>query len=170
MKNALVVVDVQEYFLNKYTKHLPQKIVDFVGKNKSRFDYVVFFKFQNRRNSNWSKILGWNEMFKDEKCKLAPKLNSLSSKGNIFIKKASFSIFRSVRFNKFLKEKKITNLFLCGLDTDACVYVSIFEAFERGYDVKVIENLCASHWGIKQHNEAIAAIKRNLSGKIITKV
>lgn len=44
MKNALIIIDVQKYFLNKHTKHIPEKIAKFLEKNRD-FNFVLFFKF-----------------------------------------------------------------------------------------------------------------------------
>lgn len=48
MKNAIVVIDVQEYFLNEVTNNVPTKIARFLEKNGNKFDFVLFFKFINK--------------------------------------------------------------------------------------------------------------------------
>jgi len=40
----------------------------------------------------------------------------------------------------YLKEKGITELFLCGLAADICVYFSIIDAFNEGFDCTFIED------------------------------
>jgi len=168
MKKVLIVIDVQKYFINKHTKDLPKKIAEFIEDKKNFFDKIFFFKFQNKKGSNWTKLLNWHKMKTEDEIEVAHKLLPYSKRNNTFVKKASFSIFRVNDFVSKLKKNKISKLYLCGLDTDACVYVSLFEAFERGHDVKVIQDLCASHWGKKHHNEAIKSFKRNLGKNRVT--
>ena len=85
----------------------------------------------------------------------------------MFTKKASFSIFRTGEFVDFLDREKITDLYFSGMDTDACVFVSIMEAFERGYKVRLIEDLCMTHHGDEYQRNTINILERNLSKKVI---
>lgn len=165
MKNALLVIDVQEYFLNEHTKDLPQKIADFIQRNK--FDHVLFFKFVNTKDSNWVKSLGWHKMLAAPQTKIASALKEFLNKDNTFIKRAAFSVFRSKKFNKFVKDQEISELFVCGMDTDACIYTTAMEAFERKFAVKVIDDLCAASHGKEYHQNTIASLKRNLGEKVI---
>ncbi len=163
MKNALIIVDLQKYFINEFTKKVPDKIKDFL-KNHN-FDFVLFTKFINKENSSFVKILGWNKMFSSPETDIVPAFQRLINKENIF-EKSTFSIFKSKKFLKFLIENKINRIFICGFDTDACILSSVFDGLDLGFDVKVIEDLCASHHGKKFHDYAIKILKRN-SQKIV---
>lgn len=166
MQKALIVIDVQQYLLNQHTKLIPRKIAKFLEKNKD-FDFILFFKFINDKNSNWVKILKWERMIAPEETEIAPELKRFLSKQNVFIKKAAFSVFRSKKFIKFIKVNNINKLYICGLDTNACVFTSVMEAFERGFEVKVIEDLCATHQGERYHKSAIESLKRNLGKSVV---
>lgn len=167
MKNALLVIDVQEPFLNEATGHIPIKIAGFIENDGDKFDFILFFKFVNDKKSNWVKLLNWEGMLKTSETKIAPELKRFLKKDNVFIKKAAFSIFRVNKFLRFVKDNKISKFFICGLDTHACVYVSAMEAFARGFEVEVIEDLCAASHGISYHQNAIDALSRNLGKSII---
>ena len=58
-KNTLIIIDVQNHFMNNKIKILPQKIAKFIKKNK--FNFVLFTKFVNKKSSNFFKILNWKE-------------------------------------------------------------------------------------------------------------
>lgn len=167
MKNALLVIDVQEYFLNEVTDEIPTRIAKFIKNNQDKFDFILFFKFINDINSNWVKILDWKEMLRPEETRIALDLRKFLKKDNVFVKRAAFSIFRVEKFKKFVKDQNISKFYICGLDTHACIYVSTMEAFERGLNVKVIEDLCAASHGINYHQNAIDSLKRNLGKGII---
>lgn len=167
MKNALCIIDVQKYFINEHTHALPKKIAYFLSKNVKTFDFVVFFKFQNQPGTNWTKIIQWHKMTRDSETEIASELAPYSKKAVVFTKNAAFSIFRVNAFIEFLHKEKISTLFLCGMDTHACVYTSVMEAFERGYDIRLIEDLCAAHHGVEYHHSAIKLMKKNLSKKVV---
>lgn len=161
---ALLVIDLQKYLINESTEPLPEKIAKFIEKHK--FDYTLFFQFFNSPNSNFVKIHKWNKMFGPPETDIVDELTKYLTENNLF-KKHSFSIFRAEGFNEFMKGNPINELYLCGIDTDACVLSSEMEAFEKGYDAKIIEDLCASHSGIEYHQKAIDLIKKNLGKQAI---
>lgn len=165
MKHALLVIDVQQFFINTYTKNIPMRIKEFIDKNS--FDFVIFFRFINEANSNWYKS-GWKKMMTDEETHIVVELQKYMNKKNTFSKTA-FSVFASDEFKKFIKEKNVTDLYICGLDTHACVYATTLEAYSRGYNVHVIEDLCGASHGDQYHTQAIDMLKKNLGTKIIMK-
>ncbi len=73
-KSALVVVDVQNYFINKHTKGLPEKIQKFIVKNRDDFDFVLFTKFVNDKKSNYFKLWGWKDCFSSPDIDIHPAL------------------------------------------------------------------------------------------------
>jgi len=158
MKNALLIIDVQKFFINEFTKSIPKKVAYFIENHK--FDFVLFFKFINSKESNFVKSLNWHKMLNSPDIDIVIELEKFVTKDNVFTKSA-FSAFKSEKFLKFLKENKIKKLYICGFDTDECVLSTAIEAFDLGFDVKVLQDLCASHHGRKYHNNAIEILERN---------
>lgn len=167
MKNALLIVDVQNGFISENTKTLPVKIREFIKSHT--FDFVLFFKFLNKENSNWVKLLNWWGMLTPEETEVAKELKELSREDNTFEKEAAFSVFSSKEFRVFLEQNKIEKLFICGLDTHACIFMSVMEAFEKGLDVKIIEDLCVASHGNEYHNMAIKMLQSNLGKSVVIK-
>lgn len=159
MNTALVVIDVQNYFVNDKTKDLPTKVVEFI--KTSKFDYVLFTQFINNENSNFVKLLDWRKCFSSPDIDIHPTLARFSNKENTF-KKTAYSIFKSHGFTDFLKKHDISKLFLCGIDTDSCVLASSYEAFDLGYEIKVVKNLCQSHSGKDYNNAAVKIIDKSI--------
>jgi len=158
MKNALLIIDVQKFFINEFTKDIPKKIANFIKKHK--FDFVLFFKFINSKDSNFVKLLNWQRMLSSPEIDYVPELKKFITKNNVFIK-STFSAFKLKKFLEFLKGNQIVKLYICGTDTNACVLSTAIEAFDLGFDVKVLEDLCASHSGKQYHKNAIEILKRN---------
>ena len=75
---------------------------------------------------------------------------------------------KSTGLTKFLKEKKVSEIFIAGLTTDYCVVYSAIDALDEGFAVTVIQDACR---GIDLHphdvRNALAAIAVK-GGKVIT--
>ncbi len=162
MKNALIIIDVQNYFVNDHTKNIPEKIAHFLSENK--FDFILFTKFVNHEGSNFFKLLDWKRCVGSPDTDIHHTLEKFVRKDNLF-EKASYSIFKSDGLDNFLKRNQITKLFLCGIDIDACVLASAFDAFDLGYEVEVLTDLSRSHSGKRLDTAALEIIKKNLEKK-----
>ncbi len=158
MKNALLIIDVQKFFINEFTREVPNKIANFVETHK--FDFVLFFKFVNSKDSNFVKYLDWQKMFDSPDIDIVPELEKFVTKDNVFTK-SSFSAFKSEKFLKFLEDNEIKKLYICGFDTDGCVLSTALEGFDLGFEVKILQDLCASHHGEEYHKNTIKILKRN---------
>jgi nicotinamidase-related amidase len=114
-------------------------------------------------------VLKWKKMLDLKDAEIAGALRQFTNKDNIFVKEASFSIFDNKDFQLFLDKHEIKELYICGLDTHACVLVSAMDAFSKNYEVKVIEDLCGSSHGEKYHKAAIEILRSNLSDSVVIK-
>ena len=156
-KKALIVIDVQNYFINELTKSIPEKIVKHI--NKTNYDFIIFTKFVNKKGSNFFKLLNWKKMLSGHETKIHNSLIEFCDKKNIFVK-TSYSIFKAKGFNEYLKKNKISSLYLCGIDTEACVLASAFEGFDLGFDVKIIKELCSNDSGKSLYNSVFKIIEK----------
>lgn len=161
MNSALVVIDVQNYFVNKNTQNLPKQIAGFIESNKNKFDFVIFTRFVNKRDSNFVKCLKWEKCFALAETQIYAELARFTNKDNVF-QKTSYSVFKSKKLVRFLKKNNIGKLFLCGIDIDACVLASAFDGFDLGYDITVLQKLSLSHSGKKLNDAAVAILNKNL--------
>lgn len=158
-KKALIIIDVQNYFVNELTKSIPEKIAEHIGRNN--YDFLVFTKFINKKGSNFFNLLNWKKMLSGDETKIHNSLIKFCDKKNVFAK-SSYSIFKARGLGMYFKKNKIKSLYLCGIDTDACVLASAFEAFDLGYNIKIIKELCSSHSGTSLHNSALRIIEKNI--------
>ena len=55
MNNLLLIIDVQNDFVNNKTKRTIEHINELIKSNE--YKYIVFTKFLNDENSNWYKVL-----------------------------------------------------------------------------------------------------------------
>lgn len=155
-KKLLLIIDVQNNFINHNTKNIPLKIKKLIKKNK--FDYIAYTKFINDINSRFYKVLNYKGCIRDYDRKIV-----LDTGDNKIFNKKIYSAVND-EFKTYIKENDINSIFLCGIDTDACVLKTAVDLFENNIDVKVIEHCCMSHSGKKYHHYAIKMLKK-LIGK-----
>lgn len=79
----------------------------------------------------------------------------------IFVKH-SYSCFTS-EFLQFIHQQHIDKLYFVGVDTDACVLKSAFDAADYDIPFEVLEDYCASSGGEELHEAAVRIIRRNLA-------
>ncbi len=156
---ALVVIDVQNCFVNKHTKEIPDKIARYIKQQK--FDYVLFTTFVLDKRSNFYKLLNWKAFYSSPDTSVHEKISRFTNRQNTF-PRSTYSVFKLKRFLSFLKRSKIKDIALCGMDSDGCVLASAFDAFDLGYNVRVLRTLVASSGGKKFDQAAKAVVKRNL--------
>ena len=154
MKNKLLlIIDVQQAFINKYTEHIPNLIDEHINNNK--YNIIVLGKFINRPDSKFVKDLKWSGCMNQNETEIALR----NYKEFSIIKRTAYSMYNN-ELEKILKENNIETVYLCGLDTDACVLKTAVDLFEHNYDVKVIKNLCASSGGTEYHKYGIKLLER----------
>jgi len=158
-KTALIVLDLQNCFIAERTKSLPQKIKEHIETQK--YDFIIFSKFINSENSNFVKKLNWNKCKHSPETDIVSELSEIALENHIF-EKSTYSIFKSKQFVDFLSQNKISKLFFCGLDLDACVLASVFEAFDLGFDFEILLDLTGSSAKIDIDSSAKQIIERNL--------
>ena len=156
MKNCLVIIDVQRGFLSSRTRQVPPRIKALI--EQCSFDHIVATRFRNSLNSPYVQLLGWTGLMQPREQALHDIV--LDKAERIFTKKG-YTCF-SPAFNRFIREKKIGKLIICGIDTDCCVLKSAIDAFERGIECDVVCDCCASNGGIKSHNSALLVLKRSI--------
>ena len=149
----LLIIDIQQAFINKYTNHIPNLIEKHIDKNK--YGKIILGKFINTSNSKFVKDLNWLGCLDEKDTKIVLE----DYQKFPIIERTAYSVYND-KLEKFLKENSIDTVYLCGLDTDACILKTAVDLFENNYNVKVLEKLCASSGGIEYHNYGIKLIKR----------
>lgn len=160
MKKALLVIDVQNYFMNRLTKSLPSKIRTYVEKHAKEFELIIFTNFVNDPSSNSYKS-GWKKSTTPPDTELVDELKPIVRLGHVFPKNVLSSL-KVPAIKKLLKEKEIDELYICGIDTDCCVLATAYDGFDEGYKITLLENLSMTHVGKNLHDAALKMIDRNI--------
>jgi nicotinamidase-related amidase len=157
MSNALLIVDVQSYFMKDAPDDLPRRIVN--HHNALNYDYVVFTNFKNEPDSNFVKLLKWDKCGTEEDAQLPNEFSNFATRHNTFTR-ASYSAFKTTDLHDYLQQKHVEQLIICGVDSDACVLATAFEAFDLGYHVKINFDLTYSSNDLHKAAQLIA--ERNI--------
>ena len=152
MNKLLVVIDVQNDFINDNTSKILTKIEDLVKSDK--FDNIIFTMFINDENSIWYKKLNYDG------CMTTHGMAITIDTGihKIFDKRIYSALNDELK--NYIVDNNIDKIYLCGFDTDACISKTALDLFENNYDVYILKDYCMTTAGIDLHNVYINNLKR----------
>ncbi len=105
-------------------------------------------------DSIWYKKLNYKGCMTKEQQKIV--IDTENNK--IFDKKICTAVNDELK--DYIRENDISEIYLCGFDTDACVQKTAIDLFEQNYEVYVLEDYCMSQRGEELHNIIIDNLKR----------
>lgn len=151
-REALLIVDVQEGFINDATAHIPAAVEEL----QHDYDHVYVTRFINGPESPHRKLIDWHRFGNDS----ADVPLAFNVKDNVaVIDKFKYTCIDS-EFLRELRGKGITEVHICGIDTDACVLKCAVDLFEAGVRPVVIASACASHAGADFHKYGLSILRR----------
>ncbi|MER5696098.1 isochorismatase family cysteine hydrolase [Streptomyces mirabilis] len=164
----LIVIDVQQGFVNRHSSGALPAIARLVQGWRAVGAPVVLTRFHNEPGSPYEKITGWTRLRAPEEQALAVELAPHVNTAAAVIDKAQSSIF-TPEGAQLIRDAGWSDLVLCGIDTDACVYDSAIAAYQAGYRPWIVTDACASSGGSKYHDAALLLAARNLgSDQLVT--
>lgn len=189
-KNALVVIDmsVEQVANISYRK---QKVIETIGRlaTSSFFDLLIDSHLWIGPNDDTSlRRLYPGGMMGSEEARLIPELRSVllgdkvstgatSSDGRTkneatpraFVRKYNYSSFaRPSKLKEVLRAQQITNVYLCGINTDYCVFATAMDAFYESYNVFVVEEGVTSVCGAAGHRQGLEQIDKFGCAEIVS--
>ena len=63
-------------------------------------------------------------------------------------------------FKEYLNKNSVTEVYLCGFDTDTCILKTALDLFKNNIKVFVLKDYCMSSAGKNVHDCAIDSLKR----------
>lgn len=159
MRKLLLVIDVQNDFINDNTRNYVSKIKSLIDSNN--YEEIAFTKFINDEESIWVKDLNYKGCISE----FGRKIVFDTGNNKIFEKKIYSAL--NDEFKDYVLLNSIDQIYLCGFDTDACIQKTALDLFENCYDVFILKDFCMSHSGVFFHNIAINNLKRLIGEKRI---
>ncbi len=155
-RSALLVVDVQNGFVNEHTRHVIEAINRLIGAFSGRREPLAFTRFVNMPGSGYERWIGWTRFMGGPENDLYDGIDARA--GPVFVKHG-YTAF-TPELENYLREQQVERLVLCGIATDGCVLKSAVDAFERGIEPVVVTDACASHGGCEIHEAGLLLLGR----------
>jgi nicotinamidase-related amidase len=156
--DLLLVVDVQNGFVNDHSRHAVQSVVEFAGDWVAHGRHVVLTRFINPVDGPWERLMSWNKMRDSPAIDL---VNGLPGAGRLVhvVDKGTYSAV-TAPVQEIVEHLGANRILICGIDTDACVLKTAVDVFEQGHIPVVLSDLCASTGGQAFHAMGIDLITR----------
>ena len=162
MNNLLLIIDLQENFINNNTKNVPNSIKKLIDSNIA--NHIVFTKFINDDSSNFYKVLNYKGCMSEKDRNIV-----IDTKDYKIIEKRVYTAYNN-ELKLYINTNNIKTIYLCVIDTDACVLKTALDLFENNFDVKVIEDCSMSHSGIEYHISAINMLRKLIGNQNVIKM
>ena len=132
-QKVLIVVDMQNGFMTKPNYiALNKKIENLIALHN--YNKIYFTKFKNTKNSLYETKVNWTELCDSQSQGFSMKLPNDA----IIFEKYGYGL--SVNQIEELKKLNVSQIDICGLQTDACVYAIAFQLFDCGIFPNVLIN------------------------------
>ncbi|MDH6579500.1 isochorismatase family cysteine hydrolase [Kitasatospora sp. MAP5-34] len=165
---ALIVVDMQNGFLNDHTRHLVPVVADLVDQWTKAGRPVVFTRYLNYPGSPFERLIHWTRLRDAPETDLAPELHDRAHRAAAVIDKPAYSWFTPEGIALAAAEGW-RDLIFCGVATESCVLKSAVDAFERDFTPWVVTDACASDAGPDVHDAGLRIARRFIgAGQLIT--
>jgi len=158
MPKPLLVVDVQQCFINDYTHHIPKRIARLI--ERGDFKPVLFTKFINAPESGYRRFLDWHECDCLPAVDLVDELVRFADPDLTFSKPGYAGI--SDELANYLLDHRLDEVIIAGIDTDMCVLKVAMDVFDQGIKPIVLADCCASTSGLQSHFAGLAVLARNI--------
>lgn len=154
----LLVVDVQQGFINAFTQHIPERVAALI--ERDHYDPILFTRFVNTENGPYSRFIGWKACANEPEINLTPEVAPYTREEHIFTKPGYAGIPEAL--STFLREQEIERISIVGIDTDMCVLKIAMDIFDIGIEPFVLADCCASTAGLQAHLAGLAVLARNI--------
>ena len=161
MSGPLIVVDVQNGFLNDYTRHVPARVARLV--REGNYEPVLFTLFVNTPASPYHKFLDWHACADPPETELAPEVAPFADPANVFTKAGLAGMPDELADR--LRRDGYEEVTVVGIDTDMCVLKIAMDAFDMGIRPVVLADCCASTAGLQAHLAGLAILSRNIGAE-----
>lgn len=161
MSEPLLIVDVQNSFINSFTHHIPQRIARLISRGE--YAPLLFTRFINDTDGPYQRLLDWHSCDSEPETNIVPELESFAQTDFVFSKLGLCGIPDDL--TEYLHRQGIKRVFIVGIDTDMCVLKIAMDIFDLGIEPVVLTDCCASTAGLQAHLAGLAVLSRNIGAQ-----
>ena len=164
----LIVVDVQNGFL-KTPEHVEKANQSGALAKSGKLDKIVAPKFLNYTDSMYERYFNWSDLKTSDETDLYKPLKEFV---NVTFKKTTYNCVND-DFIELLTElndyEEVNEVYICGLDADACVLATAIGLFDNLIAPIVLEDYCFSTGGRQYHEAGLKCLERTIGKSQIRK-
>lgn len=157
MNSLLLIIDLQKSFINENTIYVIKNIQE----KMKQFNHIIFTRFINEYDSIYYKKLNYKGCLLEEDKQIV-----IPVENNMIIDKKIYTAYCD-ELVKYIKEKNINKIYLCGIDIECCVLKTALDLFENDYEVYIIKDCCACTFGEERKQNAIDILLSNIGEESI---
>jgi len=158
MDGPLLVVDVQQGFINDFTRHIPERVVTLIERNA--YAPLLFTRFINVEGGPFQRFVGWRDCAREPETNLVPELAPYATDEVTFSKPGHAGI--SDDLAACLAAEQIERISIVGIDTDMCVLKVALDIFDLNIEPFVLVDCGSSTAGLQSHLAGLAVLARNI--------
>lgn len=153
---TLIVVDVQNGFVNARTQHVLPNILRLIRAWQVQQWPIVFSRFRNTENSGFEKWIGWTRLREAEETALHADIAPFAE---TIVDKTGYTVF-TAEGRATMGIGSGDTAVICGIATDSCVVKTAADAFELDIEPVVAIDACATHGGDDAQNAGVLVMQR----------
>ncbi|MFJ9554164.1 isochorismatase family cysteine hydrolase [Nocardiopsis sp. NPDC101807] len=158
-RQALIVVDVQNGFLNDHSRPMLTTLSRLVAAWTLSGRPVVFTRYINHPGSPFDRLLNWTRLQEPPETDIATEIAHHTADAAAVIDKHGYSCFTD-DFHALLGKQEWRDLYFCGVATESCVLKSAVDAFELGLVPRIVTDASASDAGAHVHEAGLTVARR----------
>lgn len=159
----LCIVDMQRGSVTPECQRIVPNVMRLIENFYLHNAPVIFTKFLNTPDSPYCEQLGWQGLLTEPEQALLPELDIYAQR---VFPKYGYSIWTEA-VTRYVAAYKIKQLYFAGIDTDACIYESALQTFDRYIQPIIVRDACMSSAGCNYHTVALELLKRQIGKKNI---
>ncbi len=154
MSRIVIIIDAQNGFVTPSSAHVLQPL----ARAQYEFDEVIFTKFHNPESSPFRRILDYQKIdagTEEAELAITPRADA------VMIDRPYYTCVTAELLD-YLKKRDATDVYICGIATEACVLKTALDLFEKDITPWIVTDLCASDEDVGYHELGL-----RLLGKLI---
>lgn len=164
-KTLFLIIDMQNGFINRNTEGIDNRILKFLDRIRDRV-IVAGTRYVNHEHTACYIFEGWKScMAGTEEAEVIPTLRPFMAR---VFDKNKYSCWND-EMKAFIRDNEIEKVYFAGVNTGCCVLHSVFDFYNDLVDCSVIEDLCGSTSGVREHEAALIVLRSCITdGRVIT--
>ncbi|MFJ4909065.1 isochorismatase family cysteine hydrolase [Streptomyces sp. NPDC093249] len=165
---VLVVIDMQNGFVNHHSRHVVPAVSGLVAQWSAAGRPVILTRYFNHPGSSYERFFQWYRLQGPPETDIVPELAEAASHARAVVDKTGYTLL-TPEGAELIRRAGWTDLVFCGIATESCVLKSAADAFEHGYAPWIVADACASDAGPDVHDAGLLVARRLIgTGQLVT--